>query len=144
MNTSKNWKEMIYLKKNFIMVFMASIILVSSLFGSAVYAEVSLPKFYNIDLMKSYYEMDNTEIEQIISEYKDGNEFAKLVNGRLVNYNDYRNKIIVVIMLALENKLSPTETTIMITAQMPSILASLPDVEVETAGGDELIVLDIY
>lgn len=138
---------MIYLKKVLIIIFMVSIILINSLLGSAAYAE-ELPQFYNIDLKKAYYEMDDKEIEEVISEYEVGNKFAKFVNGKLVDYSDYRNKVIAVIIPAMSNNLSPVEIAMEIASHMPSIIASLPPVEVESNDQPpieyEFYVMDIY
>lgn len=130
-------------KKSFSLI-LALLLLFAFTYSHNSFAKEEVPLFYNITLKKSYFApMTDHGIDKIITEIDAGNEFAKLVDGKLVNYNDYRNKVIEVITVGLKLKLSEEEISGMVVEAMPFILSKLPEINVKT-DNYELKVIGIY
>ena len=127
--------------KGFICSCLVVVLLFGFIFSNVTYAD-SLPLFYNIDLSKAYYEMNDEEIEAVVGEYSSGNEFAKLVSNKLVNYNDYRTEVIKVIIEGLD--LSREELLLKLSLELPGIIAKLPAVTMDSGETHVLRVIDIY
>lgn len=105
-----------------------------------------LPILYNITFKKAYYDpITNNDIDMAIAEIEAGSEFAKLVGGKLVNYNDYRNKVMKVIITGINLNLSNKEISGMLAGAMPAILSELPEIKIEDSSSKyELNVVEIY
>ncbi|MBU5313136.1 hypothetical protein KQI38_13915 [Tissierella carlieri] len=131
------------MKKIVIIGFMFFFLLFGFVFTNVTYATDDLPLYYNVTLKKSYYTpMTNQQIDEAISEAYMGHTFAKLVQGKLVNYNDFKAKVTEVFFQGLEQNLEEDEIIMNIVLAIPSIAESLPEIIMEAP--DNLEVIDIY
>lgn len=110
---------------------MLSLILALTLVMGGV-ASAATMVFYDVDTKTSYNDnMTDAELEELIQAYTDGNEIAKVVNGKLVNYADYKAAVIAVFQ-ANPGK-TPAEMAAILAVQIPLIVAGLPEVPVQDA-----------
>lgn len=97
--------------------------------------------YYNVTLEKEYTTpMTNESVDELIAEYNNGNEIAKLVNNKLVNYDEYRAAVIEVLQEALDSGKTEEEAIEAVVAAIPSIVEGLEEVELPE---EELKVVEV-
>lgn len=108
---------------------MLSLILALTLVMGGV-ASAATMVFYDVTTSTSYNDdMTEAEIDELVQAYINGNEIAKVVGGKLVNYNAYKAAVAAVI-LANAGKTN-AEIAAAIDAAMPGILAGLDEVVIQ-------------
>ncbi|HZK00866.1 MAG TPA: hypothetical protein VFC79_12695, partial [Tissierellaceae bacterium] len=88
--------------------------------------------FYDGTTKTSYTDpMTNAEVDELVAAFDANHDLAKMVDGKLVNYNAYRAAVVQVLADALDDGKTEEEALEILAAALPGIIAALDEVLIE-------------